>query len=108
MLKNDVFTVATFLDPLFNISVFEMYKRTEVINLIKSLIKVYETQSDIEIESHTVSISARPNNYVFYDEEDYFQPEKVRLQSLKAILKLLDLNGFSPYLGIYLVLTVED
>ena len=72
------------------------------------MIKVYETQSDIEIESHTVSISARPNNYVFYDEEDYFQPEKVRLQSLKAILKLLDLNGCSPYLGIYLVLTVED
>jgi hypothetical protein len=79
-----------------------------VLNLIKSLIKVYETQSDIEIESHTVSISARPNNYVFYDEEDYFQPEKVRLQSLKAILKLLDLDGCSPYLGIYLVLTVED
>jgi hypothetical protein len=79
-----------------------------VLNLIKSLIKVYETQSDIEIESHIVSISAGPNNYVFYDEEDYFQPEKVRLQSLKAILKLLDLNGCSPYLGIYLVLTVED
>jgi len=39
---------------------------------------------------------------------DYFQPEKVRLQSLKAILKLLDLDGCSPYLGIYLVLTVED
>ncbi len=55
-----------------------------------------------------MSISAGPNNYVFYDEEDYFQPEKVRLQSLKDILKLLDLNGCSLYLGIYLVLTVED
>ena len=93
MLKNDVFTVATFLDPLFNISVFETYKRTEVINLIKSLIKVYETQSDIEIESHTVSISTRPNNYVFYDEEDYVQPEKSSATIIESYIKTARSNS---------------
>jgi hypothetical protein len=85
------FTVATFLDPLSNTSVFEAYKRREVINLIKSMIEVYETQVDIETESYKSRYQLDQKIMFIMTKKTLFNKRKVRLiQSLKVILKQRD------------------
>ncbi len=69
LIENDVFKIAAFLDPFFNITAFEPSKREPILSLIKTLLNAESSNPDAEIFVNMQPATDRTNNYVLYSTE---------------------------------------
>jgi len=100
LIENDVFVVATFLDPFFGAKAFDAEKRAIVKNRIKMLLSQFSSSSSKDKVRVVNKCPDKPSPYIFFDNE--LSP-KVKDDCLNVTIK--DYVDFAEVFQVTLVLS---